>query len=81
MKTHKQIMEELKNTDVDSYNEIKENTEEFRKKRGGFRENAGRKRIKSASLIFTIRVDAVEKEFITYARENNIDLNKIVQNF
>lgn len=82
MKTHKQIMEELKNTDVESYNEIKENTEAVKKAftRGGYRPNAGRKRIKGVSLSFTIRVDAVEKEFITIARENNIDLSKLVKN-
>ena len=80
MKTHKQIMEELKNTDIESYNEIKENTEELKKTRGGFRPNAGRKRIKEVSLRFTIRVDEVEKEFITFARENNIDLSKFVHN-
>lgn len=80
MKTHKQIMDELKNTDIESYNEIKENTEEFKKTRGGFRPNAGRKRLKGVSLTFTIRVDATEKEFITFARENNIDLSKFVHN-
>lgn len=82
MKTHKQIMEELKNTDIESYNEIKENTEDVKKTftRGGYRPNAGRKRLKGVSLSFTIRVDEVEKEFITLARENNIDLKKLVQN-
>lgn len=79
MKTHKQIMDELKNTDIKSYNEIKENTKTFT--RGGRRANAGRKRIKGISLTFTIRVDETEKEFITFARENNIDLSKLVQNF
>jgi len=34
-------MDELKNTDVESYNEIKENTKTFT--RGGRRENAGHK--------------------------------------
>lgn len=83
MKTHKQIMEKLKNTDVESYNEIKEHTEDVKKAftRGGARPNAGRKRLKEISLTFTIRVDSVEKEFITLARENNIDLSKLVQNF
>lgn len=78
MKTHKQIMDELKTTDVESYNEIKENTKAFT--RGGRRANAGRKKIKGVSLTFTIRVDETEKEFITFARENNIDLSKLVQN-
>jgi len=82
MKTHKQIMDELKNNDIESYNEIKENTEAVKKAftRGGYRPNAGRKRLKDVSLTFTIRVDATEKEFITLARENNIDLNKLAQN-
>lgn len=76
-------MDELKKTDIESYNEIKENTELVKKTftRGGARANAGRKRIKNISLTFTIRVDAVEKEFIKIARENNIDLNKLVQGF
>lgn len=78
MKTHKQIMGELKNTDIENYNEIKENTKTFT--RGGRRVNAGRKRIKDVSLTFTIRVDETEKAFITFARENNIDLSKFVQN-
>ena len=82
MKTHKQIMEELKNADSDSYEEIKENTEAVKRYfgRGGRRPNAGRKRIKAFSLTFTIRVDSIEKEFITLARENNIDLSKFIQN-
>lgn len=83
IKTHKQIMDELKNTDIESYNEIKENTETVKKTftRGGYRPNAGRKRIKNVSLNFTIRVDEVEKGFITFARENNIDLSKLIRNF
>jgi len=83
MKTHKQIMDELKETDIESYKEIKENTEVVKKTftRGGLRPNAGRKKIKGVSLTFTIRVDATEKEFIQIARENNIDLNKLVQGF
>lgn len=83
MKTHKQIMDELKKTDIESYNEIKENTEAVKKvfTRGGSRPNAGRKKIKGVSLTFTIRVDETEKEFIKIARENNIDLSKLVQNF
>lgn len=79
MKTHKQLMNELKNTDVESYNEIKENTEEFKKTRGGFRPNAGRKRLKDISLTFTIRVDAEEKEFIQYAREHNLSYKELMQ--
>ena len=83
MKTHKQIMDELKNTDIESYNEIKENTESVKKAftHGGHRPNSGRKRITGLSLNFTIRVDEVEKDFITIARENNIDLKKLVQKF
>lgn len=79
MKTHKQIMEELKNNDIESYNEIKENTEEFKKTRGGFRPNAGRKRLKNLSLTFTIRVDAEEKEFIAYARKHKINYKELMQ--
>lgn len=79
MKTHKQIMNELKNTDAESYNEIKESTEEFKKKRGGFRPNAGRKKLKGISLTFTIRVDAEEKEFINYARAHNINFKELMQ--
>lgn len=79
MKTHKQLMNELKNTDAESYNEIKENTEEFKKTRGGFRHNAGRKRLKDVSLTFTIRVDAEEKEFIQYAREHNLSYKELMQ--
>lgn len=79
MKTHKQIMKELKDTDIESYNEIKESTEEFKRKRGGFRANAGRKRLKDVSLTFTIRVDAEEKEFIHYAREHNINYRELMQ--
>lgn len=63
MKTHKQIMDELKSTDIESYNEIKENTEVVKQAftRGGYRPNVGRKRLKGVSLSFTIRVDEVEK--------------------
>ncbi len=79
MKTHKQIMKELKNTDIESYKEIKESTEEFKKTRGGARANAGRKRLRDVSLTFTIRVDAEEKEFINYAREHNINYKDLMQ--
>ncbi|MDD3436816.1 MAG: hypothetical protein PHC64_06675 [Candidatus Gastranaerophilales bacterium] len=74
------LIEELKNTDIESYNEIKENTAKVKEtfKHGGYRQNAGRKRIKDISLSFTIRVDAIEKEFIIFARENKIDLNKFI---
>ncbi len=33
-------MKELKDTDIKSYNEIKESTKEFKETRGGFRANA-----------------------------------------
>lgn len=79
MKTHKQIMKELKDTDIESYNEIKESTKEFKETRGGFRANAGRKRLKGVSLTFTIRVDAEEKEFINYAREHKINYKELMQ--
>lgn len=42
-------MKELKGTDIESYNEIKESTEEFKEKRGGFRANPGIKRLKDLS--------------------------------
>lgn len=45
MKTHKQIMSELEQNDIKSYNEIKENTEKVKKEfeHGGKRKGAGRR--------------------------------------
>ena len=79
MKTHKQIMKELKSTDIESYKEIKESTEEFKRTRGGARANAGRKRLRDVSLTFTIRVDSEEKEFIDYARKHHINYKDLMQ--
>lgn len=51
---------------------------ELEKYWGGARKGAGRKCITDKPLKVTLRVSETEKEVIKYARENNIDLAKLV---
>ena len=46
---------------------------------GGARENAGRKLKFSLPLKFQIRVTQEEKDFITYAREHNLNYSALMQ--
>lgn len=46
---------------------------------GGARENAGRKQKFALPLKFQIRVTKEEKDFITYAREHNINYSALMQ--
>lgn len=57
--------------------EIKEEIEKI--KWGGKRKNAGRKTKTGVTLSFTTRLTKVEKEFIDYARKNNLSLYDLMQ--
>ena len=46
---------------------------------GGARENAGRKQKFGSPLKFQIRVTKEEKDFLTYAREHNINYSALMQ--
>ena len=46
---------------------------------GGARKNAGRKQKFSLPLKFQIRVTKEEKDFITYAREHNLNYSALMQ--
>ena len=46
---------------------------------GGARENAGRKLKFSHPLKFQIRVTKEEKDFLTYAREHNLNYSALMQ--
>lgn len=75
----KDIIEELKQTDIETYEEIKHNTELVRNEWGGKRENAGRKPKTGNVLEFRIRVSKKEKEFIDYARAHNLNYDDLMQ--
>ncbi len=46
---------------------------------GGARKNAGRKQKFDSPLKFQIRVTKEEKDFLTYAREHNINYSTLMQ--
>ena len=46
---------------------------------GGARENAGRKQKFASPLKFQIRVTKEEKDFLTYAREHNLNYAALMQ--
>lgn len=46
---------------------------------GGARENAGRKQKFGSPLKFQIRVTKEEKDFLTYAREHNLNYSALMQ--
>lgn len=46
---------------------------------GGARKNAGRKQKFSSPLKFQIRVTQEEKDFINYARENNLNYSSLMK--
>ncbi len=79
MKTYKQIMNELKESDLNLYNEIQQEIEEEKATWGGKRTNAGRKTITGTVLKFTLRVTEKEKEFINYAREHDLDFSELME--
>ncbi|MGI5172939.1 hypothetical protein H0R92_04970 [Treponema sp. OMZ 840] len=47
---------------------------------GGARENAGRKQKFGSPLEFQIRVTREEKDFISYARKNNLNYSALMKN-
>lgn len=73
------IIENLKNTDIETYNEIKESTENICKSWGGKRLNAGRKPANGVVLKFQVRLSEKEKEFINYARNHNLNFDDLMQ--
>ena len=75
----KDIIEELKQTDIETYEEIKQNTEQVKSEWGGKRANAGRKPKTGTVLEFRMRVSEKEKEFINYARAHNINYDDLMQ--
>jgi len=48
---------------------------------GGVRENAGRKIKFSSPLKFQIRVTQEEKDFLAYARKNNLNYTSLMNNY
>ena len=76
----KDLIENLKTTDIKTYNEIKENTRQAAKTWGGKRENSGRKPIESGKVLkFTKRLSEKEAQFIDYARKHNLDYDDLMQ--
>ena len=76
----KDIIEDLKKTDPESYNEIRKNTEEIKKTWGGKRKSAGRKpKNPDNVLVFQMKVSSSEREFLYYAREHNINYKDLMQ--
>lgn len=74
------LIEDLKNNDIDSYNEIKENTIEVAKKWGGKRINAGRKaKNENNVLSFQMKVSEKERKFLLHARECNINYDDLME--
>jgi len=80
-KTHEELMEELKQTDPELYQEIMsevaQEIEEIRKKWGGKRSNAGRKKIYSDRVALNKRI---QKDTIVlikdYSKTHNISENE-----
>jgi len=76
----KNIIEELKHSDPESYKEIKENTESVKNTWGGKRKSAGRKpKNPNNVLTFQMKVSDSEREFLYYAREHNINYKDLMQ--
>lgn len=75
----KEIMDELKLSDPQMYEEIQQEVADEVRKWGGKRENAGRKPKTGTVLDFRIRVSEKEKEFIDYARSHNINYDDLMQ--
>ncbi len=76
----KNIIDDLKQTDPESYSEIKENTKVVKKTWGGKRQSAGRKpKNPDNVLVFQMKVSSNEREFLYYAREHNINYKDLMQ--
>lgn len=76
----KDLIENLKTTDIETYNEIKENTANIAKKWGGKRINSGRKHTVGDKLLkFTKRLSDIEVKFIEYARAHKINYEDLMQ--
>lgn len=76
----KDIIEDLKTTDPESYSEIKENTKTVKNTWGGKRASAGRKpKNPNNVLVFQMKVSDSEREFLYYAREHNINYKDLMQ--
>lgn len=81
IKTIDEILEETKQKRPESYEKILKEVEIRKNKfeRGGKREGAGRKRIKSACLSHTMRIDPEEKELIELTRKNKINISDLIK--
>ena len=76
----KDIIENLKQTDPESYSEIKENTEKVKNTWGGKRKSAGRKPKNPDNVLnFQMKVSRNEREFLYYARKHNINYQDLMQ--
>lgn len=82
IKTIDEMLEDTRQERPEAYDAIMKEVEKRKEKfeRGGKREGAGRKRVKTACLTFTIRVDEEEKNLIQFTRKNKIDIPKLMNN-
>ena len=76
----KEIMEKIKNTDPESYNEIKAEVKrrgEEIKKHGGYRPGSGRKKIYPERVQITKNIPRETQKLLKkYAKEHNISENE-----
>ena len=83
MKTHEQIMEELKQTDPESYNQIiAESDKEIAKikKWGGKRPNSGRKKQNKEKVKKTFELEKADVICLeNYAKKHKISKNKALK--
>jgi Trm5-related predicted tRNA methylase len=75
------MLEETRQNDPEAYEQIIKEVERRKQKfeRGGKREGAGRKRVKTSCLSHTMRVDNEEKALIELARKNKISIPDLIK--
>ena len=75
--TTEQLINDLLPTQVAE--QVYKNVAEEVSKWGGKREGAGRRTKTGTTLKITVRLSENEKRFIEYARDHNINLEKLIQ--
>jgi ferredoxin len=83
VKTIDEMLEETRQERPEAYEAIMKEVERRKKKfeRGGKREGAGRKRVKTDCLTCTMRVDEEEKKLIQFTRKNKIDIPELIKKY
>ncbi|GEM_PF-2331093 len=79
LKSNDELIKEILSPDeqTELYDKVEK---EVKKKRGGARAGAGRKKKDPDNvLIFQIRVSKKEKQFLAYARSHNLDYDSLMQ--